>query len=163
MAAAIFDESGGDTMQHRIRAAALIVQDDRILLVKLHVNDRIFWIPPGGGLKGSESIFGCAARETWEETGLCVELDRIAYIRQLADVEQDTNHLEFFLLASSWSGSVTLNNIPDDDDPDLEAAEFFTRDEIQQITVYPEILKGEFWEDLRNGLPPTKYLGIQRT
>ncbi len=163
MAAAIFYGSGINTMQHRIRAAALIVKDDRLLLVKLQVKDRIFWVPPGGGLKGAESIFECAARETWEETGLQVELDRIVYIGQFADVEHDTHHLEMFLLATSSSGSLTLDNIPDGDDPDVQSVEFFSREEMQALTVYPEILKGEFWEDLRNGHSPTKYLGIQRT
>lgn len=156
---------GRTELQHRIRAAAIVIQDNRILLVKHKhpVHGIEWWVPPGGGLKGTESIFECAARETWEETGLCVELDRIAYIRQFADVDQDTHHLEVFLLAVSSSGSITMDNLPDEPNEEfVQGVEFFSRDEIQQLTVYPEMLKNEFWEDLRNGFSSTRYLGVQR-
>lgn len=40
-------------MRHRIRAAALIVKDDSILLVQ-HVHPdtgELWWVPPGGGVE----------------------------------------------------------------------------------------------------------------
>jgi hypothetical protein len=40
--------------------------------------------------------------------------------------------------------------------------EFMTRDELQSVTVYPEMLQGEFWDDLRQDFPTTKYLGLQK-
>ena len=43
-------------MKHRIRAAAIIVDGDSILLVKEETNHphdgRFWWIPPGGGVEG---------------------------------------------------------------------------------------------------------------
>ena len=71
-------------MQHRIRAAAIVIEGDSVLLVQ-HQHDRIdegqpWWVPPGGGVEGEESLVECARREMLEETGLLVALDRIAYI-----------------------------------------------------------------------------------
>lgn len=71
-------------MRHRIRAAVLVVEGDSVLLVQ-HQHDELHggescWIPPGGGVDGEESLVECARRETLEETGLSVELGRIAYI-----------------------------------------------------------------------------------
>ena len=62
-------------MKHRIRAAAIIVGDDRLLLVK-HVHPQTgetWWVPPGGGLEGTETIHECVKREVYEETGLTIE------------------------------------------------------------------------------------------
>ncbi len=67
-------------MRYGISAAALIVQDEQILLVDhREAGHYDFWLPPGGSLEGSESIFECAGCETLEETGLNVEMDRILY------------------------------------------------------------------------------------
>jgi 8-oxo-dGTP pyrophosphatase MutT (NUDIX family) len=152
-------------MQHRIRAAALIVQDNRILLVKHKhpITGNVWWVPPGGGLKDAESIFECAKRETWEETGLRVDLTRVVSFRQFADMEHGAHCLELFLLAASWSGSLTLANLTGEPDEQyVDGLEFLSREELQSITVYPEILKNHFWEDFKKGFPETKYLGVQR-
>jgi 8-oxo-dGTP diphosphatase len=67
-------------MRYGISAAALIVHEQQVLLVNHRGNGYDFWLPPGGKLEDTESIFDCARRETWEETGLAVHLDRIVYI-----------------------------------------------------------------------------------
>ena len=50
----------------------MITDGDRVLLVKHKdpANGYEWWMPPGGGLEGEESVMDCAVRETWEETGL---------------------------------------------------------------------------------------------
>ena len=59
-------------MQRRERdvARALIVSpDSRILLVKIDLSDRSFWITPGGGLQAGEDHHGAILRELGEEIG----------------------------------------------------------------------------------------------
>ncbi|PIZ52623.1 NUDIX hydrolase, partial [Candidatus Woesearchaeota archaeon CG_4_10_14_0_2_um_filter_33_10] len=71
-------------LENRIRVGVLIFEDNKILLVK-HVDPITgftWWVPPGGGLKETESIFECGKREVKEETNLKVSLDKIVYIRQ---------------------------------------------------------------------------------
>lgn len=69
-------------MQHRIRAAAIIINDNKILLVK-HVHPETgheWWVPPGGGVEEIDnSIFDCAKRETFEETNLKIDVSRLLY------------------------------------------------------------------------------------
>ena len=81
-------------MKHRIRAAALVVHDDRLLLVKSR-------IPHTGGICG----------------------------------------------------------LPDEYDV-LEAV-FLSRKEMADLTVYPEQLKDEFWDDLESGLVEPRFLGVR--
>ena len=44
-------------MRHRIRAAAIVVRNKRLLLVSEELPGiEPFWVPPGGGVEGEESI-----------------------------------------------------------------------------------------------------------
>lgn len=153
-------------MKHRIRAAALITEHDRILLVH-HVDPKTgesFWVPPGGRLEESdESIFQCASRESFEETGLIVSISHIAYIREFCDYSTSTHHLELFLLADSTAGTITLKHLPTDqpDSDMITESKWVERDELPFLTVYPEELKKDFWIHLAEGFPKTIYLGRQ--
>ena len=151
-------------MQHRIKCAALVVQDDRLLLIKspeFHKGE-IIWVPPGGGVKGDESIFECARRETFEEAGILVEFDRIVYLRQFIDQRLDTHQIEVFILCSSYSADLTTeNNVGEPDGEVVLEARFLSRREMSDLTVYPQVLKDEFWDDLQMGFPAVRYLGVE--
>ena len=151
-------------MEHRIRSAALIVEGDRILLVKHRhpQTGKEFWVPPGGGLQHPESIYDCARRETFEETGLSVELGTIAYVGEFVDLEFQRHHLEILIMAASHSGKVTIEHVVSGD-PDakyIQEARFLSREEMEGIIVYPEVLKDSFWEEIKRGFPTTIYLGV---
>ena len=108
-----------DEMKHRIRAAGLIIEKDCILLV-LHRNDANglqIWVPPGGGLISADhSIFDTAKREIFEETGLMVQVHRISHIRKFRDINNNIHHLEFFMPIESYSGTLSIKNVPDGDE-----------------------------------------------
>lgn len=151
-------------MRHRIRAAALIVENDCILLVQ-HVHPETgetWWVPPGGGVEIIDnSIFDCARRETFEETGLDVKLDRIVYIREFADQENQAYHLELFISSSWHDGELTIANIQGSgpDEHYIKEVRWVSKADIGELVVYPGILKDKFWEDQSQGYPKTRYLG----
>jgi len=154
-------------MTHRIRAAALIIQNDQVLLVKhVHpITGDTWWVPPGGGLASEDaSIFACVRREVFEETGLRVELSRIVYIREFIDLENNTHNLELFLAAQSFSGELTMKNIPGSgpDEHYIKDVKWLSRETVKDLVVFPEILKDKFWEDAQAGFLETRYLGTQR-
>lgn len=152
-------------MKHRIRSAAIVIDNDKILLVKhKHPKSGIeSWVPPGGGLEGSESIYDCAIRETYEETGLKVILGEIRYLREFVDPEHGEHHFEIFIQAKSFVGELTISNVnPDDRDGTyVKEVKFLSQVDISGLTVYPEILKNEFWEELRSGEFQIRYIGQQ--
>lgn len=155
-------------MKHRIRSAGFIVQDEKILLVKHcspDARDDFWWVPPGGGVEASDdSIFACAAREIFEETGLTATLSRIAYVREFYDGKFDVRHCEFFLPVDSFSGTPSLDFLPPSSpDSDLVTElRWFTQSELAEITLYPEELRDIFWADLAEGFPSVRYLGLQK-
>ena len=151
-------------MEYRIRGAALVVQDNRILLIKSLTaqTGEIVWVPPGGWLVGNESIIECAARETFEEAGMSVDLDRIAYLQDFIVQKPSTHIFEVFILAKSFSGTPTTENVIGlSDENDVLEAHFLSREEMREIIVYPEVLKDSFWDDLEAGFPITRYLGVK--
>jgi 8-oxo-dGTP diphosphatase len=147
-------------MRYGISAAALVVRDGQVLLVNHRETECYdFWVPPGGSLEGSESILECARRETREETGLEVELEHILYIQELWEPEY--HFCKFFILCKGFSGNLVLTN-KQEEESFLVDARFFSKADLQGITVHPEILKEQFWDDMSAEHPVTRYLGIER-
>ena len=58
----------------RYRAAALIVEDGRILLLHRTKDDRDYWVLPGGSVESGESPEQACCREVKEETGLSIRI-----------------------------------------------------------------------------------------
>lgn len=151
-------------MHHRIRAAALVIKENRVLLVehKHPETGKVWWCPPGGGLENGESILDCVRREVFEESGLSVEPGRIVYVREFVDLEWNRHNLELFLVAPTFAGNLTIDNNQGIDAAYIKRVCLLDRYEMEGLTVYPEILKDGFWGDLQNGFPETRYLGLQR-
>ncbi|MSQ22088.1 MAG: NUDIX domain-containing protein [Dehalococcoidia bacterium] len=148
-------------MEVRVRAAALIVQGDAVLLVQHHQpgGSKVWWVPPGGGRQESKTLRECVLREVFEETGLSVELGDIVYVREFIAPEIQQHNFEFFFLAKSFTGTPTLKNVLAADN--IRDVQFIARQGMAKITVYPEVLKDGFWDDLKRGFPEKVYLGVQ--
>lgn len=153
-------------MKHRIRSAGLVVRDDEILLVahQFSATGATIWIPPGGGVeREDESIFACAAREIFEETGLTASLSRIAYVQEFYHAPSDTRSCEFFCVVDRFSGTPTIDYLPpvSPDSDWITDLRWFKQHELDQIVVYPEELRDRFWQDLKDGFPTVHYLGLR--
>ena len=64
----------------RIRVAAVIVLDDRILLVRQAKAGTSYHLLPGGGVEPGESLGQALVREIAEETGMAVRLVKPLFI-----------------------------------------------------------------------------------
>ncbi len=152
-------------MMSRISVGVLIFKDDKILLIK-HVHPKTgftWWVPPGGGVKGTESIFETAEREVFEETGMSVKLDKIVYIRQFIYHAQEENNVIIYLTAKEAKGKGTIKNIKGKgmDEHYIKELHYFDREELKKETVFPEILKNEMWNDHKSGFPSIKFIGVE--
>jgi ADP-ribose pyrophosphatase YjhB (NUDIX family) len=140
--------------------------DNKILLVK-HVHPETkyeWWVPPGGGVEEiDDSLFDCAKREAFEETNLAIEVSKIVYIREFLDKENQKLNIEFFVLADNYQGEIGLENIQGNgsDEQYIKEVKWLSKADLQNITVFPEVLKDEFWNDRAMNFPAVKYLGRQ--
>jgi mutator protein MutT len=62
----------------RLRAAAIIIQDDQVALIERRRKERHYFVFPGGGIETNESPEDAVVREVEEELGLQVQVQRLA-------------------------------------------------------------------------------------
>jgi mutator protein MutT len=63
-----------------VRPTGVLIEDNRILIVKQEVSRQRHWALPGGKLEYGETIEQCLVREMSEETGIEVEVKELLYI-----------------------------------------------------------------------------------
>jgi len=154
-------------LQHRIRAAGLLVRDEHILLVRHEVGGDLYWIPPGGGFESDkdESTRDTVRRECFEETGLDVEVGPLVYVREFAEPLAGRFHMELFYRVDAWSGAVSLDNLRGlgGDEFDIRAVAWVPRAELPHLpSFYPAELLDDVWERLAGAQPVIRHLGLQR-
>ena len=136
-------------MSHRISAGAIIFRDDQVLLVN-HVKPGVydFWVAPGGGVIGDESLEAAAIREVKEECGLDVAIGALAYIEEL--MQPECRQCKFWFAAELLGGEIATSQIEATREH-IVGARFFSRDELADVMVFPRELRDRVWLDRCQG------------
>lgn len=97
----------------RVRACALIVRNDSLLLVNQSVPTRPepVWIPPGGGVIQGERIKDTLIREVFEETHLHISGFKLRYIHEL--IHPPFHAIEFYYLVDHIEGRLKTGFDPE--------------------------------------------------
>lgn len=121
----------------RIGVGCIVLRGEEILLVR----ERGRWSLPKGGLEAGELIQDGARRETFEETGLVVELRDLAFIVEF-QAETWGHHLQFFYTGREVSGTLQ----PRDPDRDVQEARFIPIRQLREfIRFRPRLVALETW------------------
>ncbi|TDE86202.1 NUDIX domain-containing protein [Deinococcus sp. S9] len=121
----------------RIGVGCVILRDDEVLLVR----ERGRWSLPKGGLEVGELVQEGARRETYEETGLVVELRDLAFIVEF-QAETWGHHLQFFYTGRVVGGTLA----PRDPDRDVQEAKFVPIRQLREyIRFRPRLVALETW------------------
>lgn len=147
----------------RVRACGLVVQNGRLLLVKINSPTRTepFWMPPGGGVSFREEAGQAAAREVKEETGLEVAADETVFVSEY--ISGQWHAIELYFRCRLISGEAKLGHDPEitAERQMLEDIGWFTPLEMQQMPVFPQFVK-EQAEALISGQPmPLRFIRQQ--
>jgi len=135
----------------RIRACALALENDSLLLVKQNAPTRPhpIWLPPGGEIAFGESASGAAQRETLEETGLQVKIYRLAAIHEF--IEPPWHAIELFFLAGRTGGELRAGTDPElsADEQQILECSFVDFEKLPDISLYPTFINREFLTGLK--------------
>ena len=91
----------------RLAARALILQDNRLLLVNAYPGGRSdLWCAPGGGVEAGASLHDNLRREVHEETGLTITVGDPALINEFHDPATGFHQVDIFFRCAVTGGEV---------------------------------------------------------
>ncbi|EEK72267.1 MutT/NUDIX [Bacillus mycoides] len=80
----------------QVRVTGILIEDEKVLLVKQRVANRN-WSLPGGRVENGETLEEAMIREMREETGLEVKIKRLLYVCDKPDAIPSLLHITFLL------------------------------------------------------------------
>ena len=124
----------------RLAVRAIIVKDNRLLLVNAYgpnvASD--LWCAPGGGVELHSSLPDNLAREVFEETGLQVDVGRVAMVNEFHATGRPFHQVEMFFRCEITAG--TLDDGWQDPENIVTRRRFFSRSELDQLHLRPKSL-----------------------
>ena len=138
----------------RIRAAAIIVQDDTILLVRHEKDGRRYWLLPGGGVDFGESLAEALVREVCEEAGLDIVVGDLVMANDSIPPDAHRHVLNVYFTAEVTGGELRPGR-----DGRLDDVRFVPLDDLPGLTFYPDV-REPLLRGIREGFGNTPaYLG----
>jgi len=146
-------------MEPRVRVSALLLWRDCILLCRQEKPGKEYWLLPGGGVDGGESLIDALRRELREELG--IEWDDLPLEGPIALVDSIApkftlakKHVVHIIFGADVSGR-SLEDV-ETHDAAVRGARLFSLDELEDIVLHPPIKR--FLARWRPG-DPAVYLG----
>lgn len=136
-----------------IRPGVLIVKDNKILVLSSKYSSGEFYLLPGGGIEGDETITECAIRETKEETNYDIKIIKLLYIQEWIDTSRDKNVMDMIFLAEILDGKETHLNDPCLEKGHIKCIEWKTVDELKQCKFFPKGVLEVAENDLEKNFP----------
>lgn len=128
----------------RLAARAVILQDNRLLLVNAYRDPRAtLWCAPGGGVEAGHSIPDNLIREVFEETGLTVTVGPPCLVNEFHDPERHFHQVEVFFRCRITAG--TLSDNWTDPESIVSQRRFFTQTEVLALRLKPDSLPQIAW------------------
>ena len=133
------DDRSDMPVRPTVRAAALIVRDDALLLVRQDRGGESFWLLPGGGVRFGESLHDALVRELREELALDVEPQRpVALVEAISDdMTRYPKHVVHIVVLAELADPDQRPRVGGD--AAVLEARFVSRDRLRGLRVAPPI------------------------
>jgi 8-oxo-dGTP diphosphatase len=148
------------TRQFRISAGAVVLLEDKVLLVRYNDSrGKSFLVGPGGGVFLNEATDHAIVREVLEETGLEVSPLKILLVEDMLSKRHRITKIWF--LCRLLGGK--LEKTDDAVREGITGVGWYSKDRLKNEKVYPVGLLDYDWEAFYKDSWQTVYLGLQNT
>jgi 8-oxo-dGTP diphosphatase len=117
----------------RIRVAALITLDGRVVLVRHRRGSSVYHLLPGGGVDYRETLEDAVIREVLEETGLEVSLGRLLFASDTIDPHGSRHVVNLTFEAFITGGLITSSP----KDRAVEAVDLISPESLEDLDLRP--------------------------
>jgi len=140
----------------RVRAGAILIQNDKILLAEHHKKNDSYFVLPGGTVDPRETIEETLIREIKEEAGLSVTVKKLVLVHQFVD-KKSRQDVQFIFTVQLTGGNLRteINHVTD---PALKSLQWINLKDFEKINFKPEIQK-ELLDCISHPGGSIKYLG----
>lgn len=144
----------------RNRAAAIVIHDDK-LLVMYRKKEQEYFTFPGGGVEVGETNEQAVVREVSEETSLTVEVQKLVY-----ELHYDNGDIHYFFLCKYLSGvpSVrpgTNEYVDNEQGGNIHIPQWLSLSDLSTTTLYPFEVRDRLTRDLQQGLSDAVILSLK--
>jgi 8-oxo-dGTP diphosphatase len=125
----------------RIRVCAILGWQDRVLLCRQEKPGKEYWLLPGGGVDGGETLIEALRRELREELGIEADVQFEGPVAIVDSITPKTalarKHIVHIIFAADLSHR-SLSDV-ETKDAEVKGARLFSNDELEDIVVHPPI------------------------
>ena len=129
----------------RIAARAIILHENRLLLVNAYKGRGDLWCAPGGGAEPHQSLPENLAREVMEETGLTIAVGDPCLLNEFHNPKGTFHQVEVFFRCTLVAGQ--LDDHWQDPEHIVTLRKWVTRSEMVGLKVRPKSLAAVAWND----------------
>jgi 8-oxo-dGTP pyrophosphatase MutT (NUDIX family) len=126
----------------RVRAGAVVIQNDSILLVEFNDENGLHYNLPAGGVDPNETIIEAVKREAKEETSIEVEVGPLAFVYEYAPHLKSNKYGETHSLGLMFECKIKEGSnprMPDNPDPNQTDVKWIKLSELHKVILYPNI------------------------
>jgi ADP-ribose pyrophosphatase YjhB (NUDIX family) len=129
----------------RLAVRAIIMNENRLLVVNAWKGRTDLWCAPGGGVDAHDSLPDNLRREVTEETGLTVTVGAPCLVNEFHDPDRDFHQVDVYFRCTLIAGQLDQNWA----DPEgiVTHRRWVTRDELMALQVKPDSLAAVAWQD----------------
>ncbi len=129
----------------RLAVRAVLLHDDRLLLVNAYPGRTDLWCAPGGGVEPHASLPNNLIRELHEETGLAVTVGAPCLVNEFHDPERGYHQVDLYFRCR-LNGDAALRDWADPEGV-VSHRRWVARHEMPGLRIKPDSLAAVAWAD----------------
>ena len=126
-----------ETLRPRVRVAGILIENNKILLIEHLKKNKKYWLVPGGGVDWGESTAEALIREYKEETNLDITVEKFLFLSETIAPDKKKHVIKLYFQIKIIKNSIY--NMKLGDERNLTDLKFITKEEIENIKLYPNI------------------------